>query len=111
MKKCLFVLVFVLSFGFTSSAFAAIENFKKSPWTEETTYVEKSIHKLGFGLTNLTMGWTALLFEPVREENKFSGLAKGLWRTVTNTVGGVIHTATFPMPVDVPLPDGGVNFE
>lgn len=98
-------------FSFSASGYAAFDNFKTSSWTSEKTYVDKSIHKLGFGLTNLTIGWTAIPFEMSRNTNLYTGFFKGIWRTVTNTVGGVIHTATFPVPLDVPLPDGGVNFE
>ncbi len=92
-------------------AFAAFENFKPSPWVDKTPYVEKSINKLGFGTLNFLTGWTAIFFEPYRYENKFTGLFKGLWRTVTNTVGGALHALTFPIPIDFPLPDGGVKFE
>lgn len=95
----------------SSNAQAAFENWKPSPWVKSEPYVEKSINKLGFGLLNLLTGWTALLFETSRYENKFTGILKGTWRTVTNTAGGAIHTVTFPIPVDVPLPDGGVSFE
>jgi hypothetical protein len=95
----------------TCQTFAAIENWKKSPWTEEKTYVDKSINKLGFGLLNVSIGWTALFFEPTRHSNIFTGVLKGIWRTVTNEAGGALHTVTFFIPVDIPLPDGGVNFE
>ena len=91
--------------------FAAIENWQPSPWVKTEPYVEKSINKLGFGLLNAFTGWTALFFEPSRYENKFTGVAKGIWRTVTNTAGGIIHTVTFPLPIDFPLPDGGIHFE
>ncbi len=94
----------------TQSAFA-IETLKPSPWIDKTPYVEKTIHKLGFGTLNAITGWTALLFEPVRQENKFTGIYKGAWRTITNTVGGALHIATFPFPFDIPLTDGGVSFE
>ena len=105
--------LFALSifFFFARPASAAIENWQPSPWTKETTSFEKSINKLGFGLLNGLTGWTALFFEPMREENKFTGIVKGSWRTITNTVGGALHILTFPVPIDIPLPDGGVNFE
>lgn len=109
-RIALVVLVFVFLLA-SSSVQAAFENWKPSPWVESEPYVEKSINKLGFGLLNLLTGWTALLFETYRYENKFIGVLKGTWRTVTNTAGGAIHTVTFPIPVDVPLPDGGVSFE
>ena len=95
----------------TTNAFAAFENWQRSPWTKENTYVEKSVGKFGFGLFNLLTGWTALFWEPTRYSNTFTGIAKGVWRTVTNEAGGILHTATFPIPFDIPLPDGGVHFE
>jgi hypothetical protein len=105
------ILAILILTAFAGNAFAFFENWQKSPWTEEKPYVEKSINKLGFGLLNMATGWSAILFEPFRYSNKFTGLVKGIWRTVTNTSGGAIHTATFFIPVDVPLPDGGVHFD
>jgi hypothetical protein len=87
------------------------ESLEQSPWTQETTYIEKSIHKLGFGLFNSSVGWTALLFEPANHSNFFTGLGKGLWRSVTNTAGGLLHTATFLFPFDIPLPEGGMHYD
>ncbi len=101
----------LLAVHISSNSFAAVENWRPSPWVKTKPYVEKSINKLGFGLLNLLTGWTALFFEPTRYENKFTGVVKGVWRTVTNTAGGALHTATFPIPIDIPLPDGGVHFE
>jgi hypothetical protein len=84
---------------------------KKSPWTREAGYSEKTINKLGFGLMNFMTGWTDLFFEPYREKNLFTGLLKGTWKTITNTAGGALHAVTFPIPMDIPLPEGGVRFE
>jgi len=97
----------------THPCFAAVENWQASPWTKEKTYVEKSVGKLGFGILNVLTGWSALFFEPVRYSNTniFTGVAKGLWRSVTNTAGGGLHAVTFFIPVDIPLPDGGVHFD
>jgi hypothetical protein len=46
-----------------------------------------------------------------KSTNIFTGLAKGVYRTFVYTVGGILHTATFPAPFDIQLPDGGVHFE
>lgn len=89
----------------------AFENWQPSPWVKTSPYTEKIINKLGFGTLNFLTGWTALLFEPTRYDNKFTGIIKGAWRTITNTAGGAIHVVTFFIPVDVPLPDGGVHFD
>ena len=103
---------------FEKTTHIALESLRKQLKASESkmkvvknSLFEKSINKLGFGLLNGLTGWTALFFEPMREENKFTGIVKGSWRTITNTVGGALHILTFPVPIDIPLPDGGVNFE
>ena len=85
--------------------------FEHSDWTREPTYLGKISQKLGFGFLNMTAGWTALFFELTRDQNFFVGVAKGIGYTVTNTVGGVLHAATFPIPLDIPLPHGGIAYE
>ena len=84
-----------------------------SPWTEKTTSAEKTKGKLDFGFKNFFGGWTEIFTEP-REACKakecvIKGIGRGLWNSVADTVGGVLHIATFPIPLDVPLPEGGVN--
>ncbi len=90
-----------------------VESFKASSWTQKETYADKTLDKLGFGILNLSLGWTAIPFEIDRHKstNIYTGVFKGLWRTVTNTAGGALHAATFPIPLDIPLPEGGVHFE
>lgn len=94
-----------------------VVGFAASPWTEEDTYGEKVSGKLQFGLVNTLLGWTDLIFEPIRGAKKCSscdsvwtGLGKGLGDAIVNEVGGAIHLITFPLVVDVPLPDNGVQF-
>lgn len=114
MKK-IFSVFLILAFCLISrTAYAeSFTSLKPSAWTKQTTYADKTVHKLGFGLLNITMGWAAIPFEIDRSKstNPWTGFCKGLWFTVTNTVGGVLHTATFPVPLDIPLPQGGVHFE
>lgn len=102
-----------LAFAFFSflagSVYAA--TFEPSDWTKEPTYLGKISQKLGFGFLNISAGWTALFFEPTRDQNFFVGLGKGVGYTLTNTVGGVLHAATFPIPLDIPLPQGGIAYE
>ena len=93
------------------SGFADSERWETSLWTQETPYIEKFGAKMGFGLVNILTGWTALFFEPSREKGFWNGLVRGLLFTATNTIGGVLHVATSPIPVDIPLPGGGVSFE
>jgi hypothetical protein len=101
--------VFFLLFLLGSIAYAG--TFESSDWTQEPTYLGKTSQKLGFGFLNLTAGWTAFFYEPFKDQNFFVGLAKGVGYTFTNTVGGVLHAATFPIPVDIPLPNGGIAYE
>ncbi len=108
MKKRFLPIFIVLLLTLSQSAFAA---FEPSPWTKKTTYYDKISHKLGFGFLNTATGWTALLFEPVKPGNKFLGLAKGIGYNISNTAGGMIHAVTFPIPIDVPLPGGGISGE
>jgi len=103
------LIVFFSLFNPTSSW--ALGDFQASPWTKEPTYSEKSINKLGFGIMNTLTGWDALFFEPYRRRNLLTGLIPGILLAVTNTAGGAIHALTFPIPVDLPLPGGGVNFD
>ena len=85
--------------------------FPASDWTRETTYPAKVSQKLGFGFLNMTAGWTAFFYEPTKEGNFFKNLGKGVLYMTTNTVGGVLHAATFPIPIDIPLPHGGIVHE
>ena len=113
MKKSIPLFLLLGLFLFSNSSFAAFDTFKASSWTTKETYSDKVIDKLGFGLLNLTAGWTAIPYEIDRhkDSNIYTGVFKGIYRNLTNTIGGAIHTVTFPIPVDVPLPDGGVHFD
>ena len=109
MKKALQIFSLVLVVMMVSSvAYAA------SPWTEQSTYGDKVTAKLDFGLKNLLGGWTEIFSAPYRAKedgkNCFAGIGQGLVNAVVYTTGGVIHTATFLIPVDVPIPNDGVSF-
>lgn len=86
-----------------------------SPWTEKTTYGDKVLGKLEFGIKNVLGGWTEIVTEPRQHhkdgKNIVVGMAKGLGNAAIYTVGGALHLATFPIPqIDLPLPENGVNF-
>lgn len=102
-------MAFVLFFTLAGSAYAG--TFESSDWVREPTYIGKISQKLGFGFLNMTAGWTALFFEPTKKQNFFMGVGKGVVYFATNTVGGVLHAATFPLPLDIPLPHGGIAYE
>ena len=85
-----------------------------SSWASGATYGEQATGKLKYGLTNLLLGWTELFREPKRAsaagENVFAGIGRGVWNAVGQTVGGVAHLVTFPIPaIDIPLPRGGTD--
>lgn len=107
MKKIIAVLMLLCVFA--APAMAA------SPWTEESTYSGKVVGKLNFGFKNALLGWTELFYEPhaaaVDGKSAWAGLGKGLVDFPLNTIGGAVHLVTFLIPVDVPLPHNGVNFE
>lgn len=92
---------------FSTAALAA------SPWKEQGgNYGDQTKAKLDFGIKNLLGGWTELLTQPFKQDNLGTGLGKGLYNAVIFTIGGLLHTVTFPAPaIDVPLPDNGVQFE
>jgi hypothetical protein len=94
-----------------------VAGFAASPWTEETTYGDKMSEKAQFGLLNTLFGWTDIIWEPIRGtkgcascDNFWKGLGKGAVDALVNEVGGAIHLITFPLMIDVPLPDNGVHF-
>ena len=114
MKKIILLLVALFMFQVAvAPAWAA------SPWTTKSTYSEKMMGKLGFGLKNTLLGFTEIIKQPIvdykgAEHNKLGngvlGLGKGLVNGVVYTVGGVLHLVTFPLTmVDIPLPHDGVH--
>lgn len=101
----IFSLLFLFLFPISSEA----AGFKSSAWTQEEKYVDKIRHKLGFGILNVSVGWTSILYEPYY--TGWWGLATGPINAVLNTGEGAIHAVTFPIPVDLPLPEGGISYE
>lgn len=109
MKKTIAVVVVLIALVLTPTLALAAP----SPWTERTSYTERLSGKLEFGLTNTLLGWVDLFAEPNKAagegKNVWGAVGKGLVDTVTNTVGGAFQLITFPIPVDIPLTDGGVQ--
>ena len=108
-KLALVMLMIAILAGTQTLGFAA----DASPWTTETTYMAKTGNKLSFGLKNALLGWTELFTVPAKShedgKNLIEGFGTGILNTVIYTVGGVLHAGTFFIPVDVPLPNGGVQ--
>ena len=106
------IAVFVLFLGGIASA--------ASPWTEKTTYKEKVLGKLDFGFKNTLGGWTAIFSEAKKGDSNCKckvmattkGIGRGLAYGLMDTVGGILHIVTFPIPqLDVPLPNNGVTLD
>lgn len=112
MKKIMSVLVFIFFFIPQTGFSLPMSEFPPSQWTKETTYVSKTIGKLGFGLVNVIGGWTGIVteFHEQPETNIGAACFRAIGRVVTNTVGGALHAVTFPAPFDIRLPGGGTNF-
>jgi len=104
------ILFLIPQSGFSSAAF---NEFPPSQWTKGYSYGEKTVGKLGFGLVNVVLGWTALGTEYFQDPETNVGVyfLRSIARTLTNTVGGALHAVTFPAPFDIPLPGGGTAFE
>lgn len=83
-----------------------------SPWTEGVNYLDKITGKLDFGMANLLGGWTEIYTEPqeaqLENRSRTKAALKGTANAFIFTLGGLVHTATFFIPVDLPLPDNGV---
>ncbi len=107
MKKVLGSLLILAVMLTPALAFAA------SPWTEKATYSERVGAKLEFGVKNTLLGWVDLFYEPNKaitdKGNVWGGLGKGIVDSLINTAGGAVHAVTFLIPVDLPLPDNGVD--
>ena len=91
-----------------------------SPWTEEKTYKDKVLGKLDFGFKNTLGGWTAIFSEAKKGNPECKcnvtatakGIGRGIAYAVADTVGGILHIVTFPIPqIDVPLPNNGINLD
>ena len=109
MKKTVAVMLVIMAI----TVFGSGPAFAASPWTTEKTYIDKTAKKLEFGLKNALLGWTEIGTEAVEHQNDgknaFQGIGVGLGEAIIYTVGGVLHVATFPIPLDIPLPENGVQ--
>ena len=69
---------------------------------EKADYSTKAGHTLARGAANTLLGWTDLIREPAQEArrggNVFRGLALGVGRSVTRTLGGAGEVLTFWTP-------------
>ncbi len=101
--------------GETKLTLSLTKDYTASPWTSETGWSSRAVGKLGFGVKNLLLGWTELFVQPKEASasggNVVAGIGTGIKNAVEDTLGGVVHIVTFPIPqIDAPLPGGGVQF-
>lgn len=103
-------LIFVLTLTLSPGLIMA----DPSSWTKERTYFERSIHKLGFGLTNVVKGGAEpyvhmLKASESESESTWTGFIRGTAYGTADILGGAFHSLTFFLPVDIPLPEGGAH--
>ncbi|MDP3921052.1 MAG: hypothetical protein Q8R76_09655 [Candidatus Omnitrophota bacterium] len=109
MKKifAITLVVFVACLAVQVPAMAA------SPWTEEADYYAKSVSKLQFGLKNVVFGWSEIFTQTTaaaaEDRPQIEGFGEGLWNAIVYTALGAVHVVTFPIPLDVPIPNNGVD--
>ena len=93
----------------------AEEVIKPNPVAE---YLKACSVKADFGLANFMVGWTTavskLLDAPRQGKWKGTGpllraFGEGLVLAPVNIVGGIANVITSPIPVKIPLPQGGVD--
>jgi len=69
---------------------------------DQADYSTKAGHTLARGAANTLLGWTDLIREPAQEVrrggNVFRGLALGVSRSATRTLGGAAEVLTFWTP-------------
>ncbi len=82
-----------------------------SPWSQNPTYKSKAKGKLGYGLKNSLLGWTAIFIEPYQPKygKPWEGFCVGIAQSVFYTASGLIQLVTFPIPVDFPDVGRGIH--
>lgn len=90
---------------------AGAPSLAASPWAENPTYGSKMKGKFRYGLKNFFLGWTAMFIEPYQPKYKkhWEGFCVGIAQTAFYTTNGLIHLATFPIPVDFPDVGRGIH--
>lgn len=75
-----------------------------STWSEREGYWGKTGGKFLFGLRHALFSWTTPWAESQNPKYKteWEGFCVGIGKIVPFTAGGLIHLATFPIPVDFP---------
>jgi hypothetical protein len=90
--------------------FVSVQNLQASPWAQNQGYFSKTGGKLAYGLKNVAFGWMMMFAESKMPQyhREWEGFCVGISRSVIYTANGLIHIATFPIPVDFPDVGRGV---
>ncbi len=75
-----------------------------SPWVSKQSYGEKTWGKFCFGIKNSLLGWMTPWAEAKnpKYQAQWIGYSAGIGEGVIYMAGGLIHLATFFIPVDFP---------
>lgn len=98
-KQLFFTLVvFIVFFLLAMPAYAA------SPWMAKQGYAGKTWGKFCFGIKNSLLGWMTPWAEAKNPKypTSWAGYSAGIGEGTIYMIGGVIHLATFFIPVDFP---------
>jgi len=92
---------FVLAVLFLSNVMPV---YAASPWVSEQNYGAKTWGKFCFGIKNSLLGWMTPWAEARNPKYpaQWMGYSAGIGQGVVYTAGGLIHLATFFIPVDFP---------
>ncbi len=97
-----FLVALVVSAGLI--LFTVTPGYAASPWMEKQGYGGKTWGKFCFGIKNSLLGWMTPWAEAqnTKYQKPWVGYSAGIGEGVIYTAGGLIHLATFFIPVDFP---------
>ena len=83
---------------------AVMPAYAASPWMAKQDYKGKTWGKFCFGIKNSLLGWMTPWAEAKnpKYQTQWIGYSAGFGEGVIYTAGGLIHLATFFIPVDFP---------
>jgi hypothetical protein len=113
MKKSMPLMLCLLLAGFIAqAAFVSNMCYAKTSYEDigPIQYPVQTTGKLTHGLTNLIFGWSDIILRVVKEEAPIRGIVRGAINAVIYTVGGLLEVVTFPIPFEIPMPDGGIHW-
>lgn len=110
MKKKHFFALALLIFLFPNAGLA-----EPPEWTQREGYWAKFGGKFEYGAINMLGGWTEIVTTPMEyaDEDKsvLAGILVGIGEGFVYTGGGILNFFTSPIPVNIPIPNNGVDME